>query len=444
LFCDVRRFERNFFNNQQCFNRIIFYLDSAIDIDRGSFRYLAAEMKGQRFNSELFLHESVLLSVVGSERLSESISEFIRNQQEHNAVDFSKISPVLEKIGFNFPLIFQKWVDGQIDNIRFDKNDSFRESSTLHNDSSFAGNNNIEASTHEKDSLLGMTLGGIVITEKQKQKRRMKPNLVASTLASAAVQSSDLFSAAQGSIDIRSEFKISSSERHRDGSLVVPPSSPTVSAVTSRSNEQSQSSSSSRVADSSSAIPFGLYNALPSGGDESENLDDLLVIQRTADIYAALVLQQYISVHLALSLLFKIVGVYLPATANFYFLLRLHDEHFPSVIISWHRLLHFQRRIITALLPMIRSCGRDVLRVLLAAPIMKDEMFLSVHNELAAAVTFTDNNSIGLGLVDQNSVYFKLPESFVKPFREEFDSRNEYTKSHVSLFILFCFPPETY
>jgi hypothetical protein len=165
--------------------------------------------------------------------------------------------------------------------------------------------------------------------------------------------------------------------------------------------------------------------------------DNTAALRRMAAIYAALVLNQHTSVLQALSLLQHVVALD-PVDAAEAVVCTCHStdgrgEHSEppnrmagTLLKTGAGMRACVKELLEQLLPVAAACG-----VLLAQEIAESAVLRVWAPEIAVQLREAVVNGTQFGDKTQMySVSFKMPETFLKPFREEIDSKNEF-KSQV-------------
>lgn len=347
----------------------------------------------------------------------------------------------------------------------------------IRNDSNSQGNNH---TSDNNKTVVGMTLGGLVIKEKVKQKKRMKPSLVSSAVtgsfnninggvSSASAWgvplSSSVFGSQESSVDILAEFKSSlqpgkraqqhnnrNSDNKKNGVTEIDSASASnAGAIVDNGVTVAQTSSLSLkkqdvvIASNNTETAVSAVNSVFASSPpvvEARIEDDIKAIEWMVDLYVSLVAgqqQQQIHITQVLTLLSKIVGVYIPSDDSFPFSVASivgsdGQLTYPTLLTSKLAFSSFQRRFVEGLVPLIRCCGSEYVAQIVNAASTKHNFSASSRGKftkLVDAMNIEMGSAAGFQQASHNTVYFRLPESFVKPFREELDSRNEYNKSQL-------------
>jgi hypothetical protein len=281
--------------------------------------------------------------------------------------------------------------------------------------------------------LRGLTIGGVKIGVKAKQqKKRMKPSLMAEKPNLNYVQGNiNSLENSTDLVDIRAELKQVTAK--------VPPMTSSSAIPTG-----SQGSSTDFGA-SVKALPVSVPLATPAAVAKqppttvhaaavcpvcSKREDDASSAQRMASIYATLVLYQYIPLMQAYSLLTLLLSVDPTAASDITVCTCTRTADSPANLLSSTACVRsFAKTLLDQLMPIITGSGTllateiaESALVRLWAPELGVKMKELLNAQLSSSAPMTTFNP--------HSVTFKLPETFMKPFREEYDSKNEF-KSQV-------------
>lgn len=141
-------------------------------------------------------------------------------------------------------------------------------------------------------------------------------------------------------------------------------------------------------------------------------------IQRMAEVYSCLINNQYISIATAIPVLSALTCLQLPegdVTVKI-----LKPENYISILIKDSNLYEFVTKTIQLILPIIKSLGSSIAKGFAESDLMK-RLNPSISTELIAYIEDSQGSN-----EDAEESKFFLPDTFIRPFREEIDSRNEY------------------
>jgi hypothetical protein len=288
--------------------------------------------------------------------------------------------------------------------------------------------------------LRGLTIGGVKIGVKAKQqKKRMKPSLMAEKPNLNFIQGNiNSLDNSKELVDIRAELKqvtakaptvvsvggISLGSQSTDtdlGTSVKLSSAPALTATASAAPPPAVSKQAATVSKVCEAC--------------SQREDDSSAAQRMASIYATLVLCQYLPLMQAYSLLTLLLSLD-PTTASDTTVCTCRpaldnaQSGTPTnLITSTVCMKAFAKSLLDQLMPVITNSGTllateiaESALVRLWAPELGVKMKELLNAQLSGSAPMTTHNPY--------STTFKLPETFMKPFREDYDSKNEF-KSQV-------------
>lgn len=283
------------------------------------------------------------------------------------------------------------------------------------------------------NGLQGLTFGGVQIGVKIKQqKKRMKPSL----LNDKPVNNSILGNINSQTIeaqDIRKELK-----------SVIAPMSISKSPITIQTpTTEHVNGIPATVTEITEKAPTCTGSAC----SLCQAKEDVSAVLRLAAIYSALVKYQHISLTKAISLI-QLLTCMDPHKCNDGFIQVCVLDSVPgrrpspsppagALLINASCMRAFVRTLLDQCTPIITNIG-----TVIGGEVMESAVVRSWAPELAVKMKdiLGTNSSVGApcGLDAQSrSSNFKLPETFLKPFREDIDSKNEY-KTQVGVLCLFC------
>ena len=274
---------------------------------------------------------------------------------------------------------------------------------------------------NELDKLKGLSIGGFKIGVKQKQqKKRMKPNLVAEKPTTTFVPGNiNTIDSSKELIDIRTELKhvINTPITQTSSTIALfkPPSS--ITMETSRNCE------------------------------ECNKHEDIIAAQRMATIYSLFIQHQYIPLMNLLEVLQLLMNID-PYIANETVLCTCSQQPKgwnqstttgtidttgtttsikPNVILINGRCIRaFLRCLFEELLPIISNFGQLLVKEIIESSIVRTwipEIIVKIKERIGISSSTSSGSTSSSGI---ESISFRLPETFIKPFREEYDSKNEF------------------
>ncbi len=153
------------------------------------------------------------------------------------------------------------------------------------------------------------------------------------------------------------------------------------------------------------------------GASDAENVQ---IIRRLSKIYALLILNNYLPYAYTLPFVTRIVSLQ-TIYDNPIVVKVLDQEVFPSVILSSKLLRDFMIKLLSDIKPVIKCLGSAYINSIVNLKVLKDDAPVLIA-ELTSFVEETANSTIG----NSSQSMPRGPETFIRPFREEIDSRNEY------------------
>ena len=276
---------------------------------------------------------------------------------------------------------------------------------------------------NELDKLKGISIGGFKIGVKHKQqKKRMKPNFVAEKPATGTTfvpGNINTIDSSKELIDIRTELKhvINTPITQTSSTIALfkPPSS--ITMETSRNCE------------------------------ECNKHEDIIAAQRMATIYSLFIQHQYIPLMNLLEVLQLLMNID-PYIANETVLCTCSQQPKgwnqstttgtidttgtttsikPNVILINGRCIRaFLRCLFEELLPIISNFGQLLVKEIIESSIVRTwipEIIVKIKERIGISSSTSSSSTSSSGI---ESISFRLPETFIKPFREEYDSKNEF------------------
>jgi hypothetical protein len=141
-------------------------------------------------------------------------------------------------------------------------------------------------------------------------------------------------------------------------------------------------------------------------------------IHRMAEVYSCLINNQYISIATALPVLTTLACLQLPQGDVTIKILK--PEKFISILIKDTNLYEFVTKTIQLILPIIKSLGSSIAKGFSDSDLIK-RLNPSISKELTAYIEDSQGSN-----EDAEESKFFIPDTFIRPFREDIDSRNEY------------------
>ena len=154
--------------------------------------------------------------------------------------------------------------------------------------------------------------------------------------------------------------------------------------------------------------------------DVASDTESLQIIRRLSKIYALLILNNYLPYSYTLPFVTRVVSLQV-VYDNPIVVKVIDQEEFPSVILSSKLLRDFIIKLLNDIKPVIKCLGSAYINALVNLKILKDDAPAFIA-ELTSVVEETANSTIG----NTSQSMPRGPETFIRPFREEIDSRNEY------------------
>ena len=157
-------------------------------------------------------------------------------------------------------------------------------------------------------------------------------------------------------------------------------------------------------------------DALTGTRDASNNWE--VLVDRLGAVFVALVMNQYVLVTDAVQLLAKLTSLPLPPAGRSIIVQADHDQ-FPTVLRHVGLMHRFVGRCALGLRPVLCVLGDAIASGFADSAILR-EVAPGVARDLSSAV----EDAKGSEFVED--INFNLPDNFIRPFREDIDSRNEY------------------
>ena len=143
------------------------------------------------------------------------------------------------------------------------------------------------------------------------------------------------------------------------------------------------------------------------------------VVDRMGAVTVALVTNQYLLLTDALQLLSKLCSLPLLPPGRGVVVRVVADERFPTALRSAALLHRYVAKVAHGLLPVIAALGDTVASAFADSALLR-QVAPAVARDLGAAAEDCKGSEV---VEDTN---FNLPDNFIRPFREDIDSRNEY------------------
>ena len=275
---------------------------------------------------------------------------------------------------------------------------------------------------NELDKLKGLSIGGFKIGVKQKQqKKRMKPNLVAEKPTTTFVPGNiNTIDSSKELIDIRTELKHVINTPITQASSAIALSKPLSSNITMETSRNCE---------------------------ECNKHEDIHAAQRMATIYSLFIQHQYIPLMNLLEVLQILMNID-PYIANETVLCTCSQQAKgwnqsttngtidttgttssikPNVILINGRCIRaFLRCLFEELLPIISNFGQLLVKEIIESSIVRTwipEIIVKIKERIGISSSTSSGSTSSSGI---ESISFRLPETFIKPFREEYDSKNEF------------------
>jgi len=144
-----------------------------------------------------------------------------------------------------------------------------------------------------------------------------------------------------------------------------------------------------------------------------------VVVDRMSAVTVALVTNQYLLLTDAMQVLAKHCSLPLPPPGRDVVVHVAAEGRFPTALRSAALLHRFVAKVAEGLVPVIAALGGTVASAFADSALLR-EVAPAVARDLSAAAEDSKGSEVG---EDMN---FNLPDNFIRPFREEIDSRNEY------------------
>ena len=251
-----------------------------------------------------------------------------------------------------------------------------------------------------------------------KPKKRVTPNSVSSVLAGSPLS---LLTTLQGNIastpDSPAEPSSLLNEREQVAKMLAASSTPDQSI--SR-NDTTKSKPTPEVLKQTPPPYVVIIRDTPPGGlaEAKETKDWETLVDRLSAVFVALVMNQYVLIADALQLLAKLCSLPLPPSGRC-IIVQADHEQFPTVLRNVRLMHQFVGRCACGLRSLLCVLGDAITSGFAESAILR-KVAPGVARDLSSAV----EDAKGSEFIED--INFNLPDNFIRPFREDIDSRNEY------------------